>query len=102
PRHLSGREGSASEAARNYGVHLARAAAPVPVRLVDERMSTVLAHRAMRESGRSGRRHRAVVDQAAAVAILQSALDQERATGMRAGEQVDVDGGGAEQREASR
>ena len=54
PRHLSGREGSASEAARNYGVHLARAVAPVPVRLVDERMSTVSAHRRCRRPGGPG------------------------------------------------
>ncbi|MCV2394568.1 Holliday junction resolvase RuvX [Actinotalea sp. M2MS4P-6] len=101
PRHLSGREGSASEAARTYGVLLARALAPVPVRLIDERMSTVSAHRAMHASGRPGRRQRAVVDQAAAVVILQSALDFERSTGRRAGEPCESDGGGVEQREVS-
>lgn len=91
PRHLSGAEGAASGAARAYAVVLAQAVAPVPVRLVDERMSTVSAHQALRASGRAGRSHRQVVDQAAAVVILQTALDAERVTGARAGERVDVD-----------
>lgn len=88
PRHLSGAEGSASAAARSYAVGLARSLAPVPVRLVDERMTTVTAHQALHASGRPGRRHRAVVDQVAAVMILQGALDAERATGTRPGELV--------------
>lgn len=91
PRHLSGVEGAASEAARAYAGELAQAVAPVPVRLVDERMSTVTAHQALRASGMAGRRHRQVVDQAAAVVILQSALDAERATGRRPGERVVAD-----------
>lgn len=91
PMHLSGAEGAAADAARLYAGALATAVAPVSVRLVDERMSTVSAHRALHESGRSGRRHRQVVDQAAAVVILQSALEAERATGSRAGERVQVD-----------
>jgi putative Holliday junction resolvase len=91
PMHLSGTEGSASQAARAYAVQLAQAVAPVPVRLVDERMSTVSAHQALHASGRSGRSHRQVVDQAAAVVILQSALDAERASGRRPGERVAVD-----------
>lgn len=93
PRHLSGKEGSASAAVRTYSGVLADAIAPTPVRLVDERMSTVSAHQALRASGREGRRHRSVVDQAAAVVILQSALDAERATGVRTGEHVEVGGG---------
>ncbi|MDM7853419.1 Holliday junction resolvase RuvX [Cellulomonas alba] len=95
PRHLSGAEGAASQAARAYAVALAQAVAPIPVRLVDERMSTVTAHHALQASGRSGRRHRQVVDQAAAVVILQSALDAERATGRRPGERVVADPGDA-------
>lgn len=90
PRHLSGQEGAAAEAARAYAGALAQAVAPVPVRLVDERMTTVTAHQALRASGRSGRRHRAVVDQAAAVVILQTALDAERSSGRRPGERVTV------------
>lgn len=91
PRHLSGAEGASSEAARAYAVGLAQAVAPIPVRMVDERMSTVTAHQALQASGRSGRRHRQVVDQAAAVVILQYALDAERAMGRRPGEPVVVE-----------
>ncbi len=90
PRHLSGAEGAASASARAYAGALAQAVAPVPVRMVDERMSTVSAHHALHASGRAGRRHRAVVDQAAAVVILQAALDAERSTGRRSGERVET------------
>jgi putative Holliday junction resolvase len=93
PRHLSGLEGSASTAARGYAVALAQAVAPVGVWLVDERLSTVTAHQALHASGRSGRFHRQVVDQVAAVVILQAALDAERVTGQRSGERVEVDPG---------
>ena len=86
---LSGGEGTASAAAREYAVAVARRVHPVPVRLVDERLSTVTAHRALREAGVAGRRHRPVVDQAAAVVILQSALDAERASGQPPGSIVD-------------
>lgn len=89
PTHLSGAEGSASAGVRTYGEALARAVAPVPVRLVDERMSTVTAHRSLRAAGRPGRRHRQVVDQVAAVVILQAALDGERSSGRRWGAQLE-------------
>nr|WP_297428305.1 Holliday junction resolvase RuvX [uncultured Actinotalea sp.] len=91
PRHLSGAEGSSARDVRTYCGILARTVAPVPVRLVDERMSTVTAHQALYASGRSGRRHRQVVDQAAAVVILQSAMDAERSTGARSGELVEIE-----------
>lgn len=97
PRHLSGREGSAAAGVRAYSGVLAHAIAPTPVRLVDERLSTVTAHRALHASGRPGRRHRQVVDQAAAVVILQSAMDAERTAGGRVGESVDaLDGAGVD------
>lgn len=88
PRHLSGAEGSASASARAYADSLAALVAPVPVHLVDERMSTVSAHQALHASGRAGRKHRSVIDQVAAVVILQSSLERERASGERAGELV--------------
>lgn len=91
PRHLSGKEGSASAGVRTYGEALARAVAPVPVRLVDERMSTVSAQRSLRSAGRSGRSHREVIDQAAAVVILQAALDGERSSGRRWGTLIETD-----------
>ncbi len=88
PRSLSGEEGPAAEAARKYAAVLAARVAPVAVRLFDERLTTVDAHRTLRESGVAGRRQRAVVDQAAAVLILQAALDTERGTGHPPGEPV--------------
>nr|WP_299036589.1 Holliday junction resolvase RuvX [uncultured Pseudokineococcus sp.] len=81
PRSLSGDEGRAASIARQYAGRLADVVAPVPVRLVDERLSTAGAHRALHEGGTSGRRHRAVVDQVAAAWILQTALDLERSSG---------------------
>jgi putative holliday junction resolvase len=75
PRTLAGRLGPAAVQAQSFAAALATRIAPVPVRLVDERLSTVAATRALRESGVRGRRQRAVVDQAAAVAILQFWLD---------------------------
>jgi putative holliday junction resolvase len=86
PVSLSGREGPAATRARAYAVRLADRVHPVPVRLVDERLSTVSAERALRASGRKGRSRRTVVDQAAAVEILQSALDAERTRGAPSGE----------------
>lgn len=92
PRSLSGEERGAAAIARTYAGRLAVRVAPVPVRLVDERLSTVQAHRSLHESGLAGRRHRAVVDQAAAVLILQVALDAERGSGRPPGELVRTDG----------
>jgi putative Holliday junction resolvase len=77
---LAGREGPAAEAARHYAELLA-ARIPVPVLLADERLSTVVATRALRERGVRGRKQRAVVDQAAAVEILQGWLDARRPAG---------------------
>jgi putative Holliday junction resolvase len=88
PRSLSGDEGTAAAAARAYAAVVAARVAPVWVRLVDERLTSVDAHRALRASGVAGRRQRAVVDQAAAVLILQTALDTERSTGAPPGERV--------------
>ena len=92
PRLLSGQEGASAQAARAYAGQLARRLAPVPVRLVDERLTTVDAHRRLRESNVPGRNQRAVVDQAAAVLILQGALDTEARSGRPPGETV-VPGG---------
>jgi putative holliday junction resolvase len=84
PRSMSGGEGPAAAAARAWAARLAVRIAPIPLRLVDERLSTLSAQRDMRHSGVSDRKGRAVVDQAAAVVILQSALDAAR-EGKRAG-----------------
>ncbi len=88
PRSLSGDEGPAALGARAYAVALATQISPTPVRLIDERLTTIDAHRRLRDSGMAGRDQRAVVDQAAAVLILQVALDAERSSGLAAGELV--------------
>lgn len=84
PRTLAGRDGPAAQAAQAYADQLRRLVT-VPVVLVDERLSTVAAERVLAERGVRGRRQRAVIDQAAAVQILQSRLDAIRM--QRAGEQ---------------
>lgn len=89
PRSMSGGEGPAARKIRTYAVALSRTLQGLPVRLVDERLSTVTAERTLRERGRRGARRRAVVDQAAAVVILQSALDAERTSGSAPGEVLD-------------
>lgn len=87
PRSLSGSEGPAALKTREFAARLARRVAPLPVRLVDERLTTVTAEAMLRDQ-RKGAKRRAVVDQVAAVVILQNALDTERATGTPPGEPV--------------
>ena len=94
PISLSGREGPAAAKVRALAAELASAVAPVPVRLVDERMSTMTADSHLRASGmagtnkQSGKKRRAVIDQAAATVILQTALDAERTRNQPPGERV--------------
>ena len=90
PRSLSGSEGPAAVKVREFAARLARRVAPVPVRLCDERLTTVSAESILRDQGRRGAKRRAVVDQAAAVLILQTALDTERSSGQAPGEIVEV------------
>lgn len=78
PRSLSGEEGLAARRARDYAESLQRRL-EVPVRLWDERLTTVDAHRNLHRSGVRSRDQRGVVDQAAAVLILQAVLDARRA-----------------------
>ena len=88
PRSLSGREGPAAGKVRAFAGDVARRLSGLPVYLVDERMSTVSAEAVLRERGKKGKKRRAVVDQAAAVVILQAALDAERVQGRPTGELV--------------
>ena len=94
PRSLSGNEGPAAAKARAFADLLVGKIRPIPVRLVDERLTTVTATRGLRESGVRGRKSRAGVDQAAAVVILQNALDAERASGRPPGTLVGLEQGG--------
>jgi putative holliday junction resolvase len=88
PRSLRNAEGAAAASARAYAVRLVAAVAPVPVRMVDERLTTVEATRGLRAAGHDAKSARGVVDAAAAVVLLQSALDTERRTDAPPGEIV--------------
>lgn len=88
PRSLSGREGPAAAKVRAYAARLAGRVYPVPVRLVDERMTTVTAAAGMRAAGVKSKQGRSRIDQAAAVVILQSALETEKTSGRPPGETV--------------
>jgi putative Holliday junction resolvase len=80
PRTLAGRDGPAARAAADYARALSgRLSEGVAVRLTDERLTTVSATRMLAERGVRGRKQRAVIDQAAAVEILQGWLDARRA-----------------------
>jgi putative holliday junction resolvase len=92
-RSLSGGESHAAAKTRAFADELlktlTKADSPsVGVRLIDERLTTVSAERVLRERGRKGARRREVVDQAAAVVILQHAIDTERSTGRPPGQEV--------------
>lgn len=80
PRTLADRTGRSARDAIELSEALARRVAPTPVRLADERLTTVSAERSLRAAGVRAREQRAVIDQAAAVAILQSWLDERRAS----------------------
>lgn len=92
PIGLSGREGPAAAKVRLFAERLAHSVAPTPVRLFDERMSTMTASSQLRESGRTSKNSRSVVDQVAATVILQAALDTERARGTAPGEKLEITG----------
>lgn len=85
PLNLSGQDTPSTQDARDFAAALAEASA-LPVRLVDERLTTVSAHQALRSSGRSQRSSRSIVDQVAAVVLLQQAIDVEKQTGRAPGD----------------
>ena len=78
PRTLADRSGSSARDAVELAEQLARRIAPTPVRLSDERLTTVSAQRSLRDAGIRAKGQRAMIDQAAAVGILQNWLDQRR------------------------
>lgn len=88
PLSMDGVEREAAGIARSWATTLAGRVRGVPVRLVDERLSTVDAQRALHTAGRTTRSSRAVIDQQAAAVILQTALDAERLSGHAPGEIV--------------
>lgn len=106
PVGLSGREGPAAAQVREFASRLADALAPLPVLLVDERLTTTSAHQVLHAAGRPGRRHRTVVDRTAAAILLQTVLDAETGSGdegatggRRLGEAVPPRGGHADRSE---
>ena len=84
PLHLRGVEGASARDARAWAERLARAVDPVPVELVDERLSTVSAARALSSAGVSARAQRGVVDAAAAAEILGPVLSPYRVSDVTA------------------
>jgi len=92
PLSMRGDDTASTADARALAEELA-AAVDVPVRLVDERLSTVSAQRALHQSGRSVKASRPIIDQVAAVIILQNALDFERSAGRPPGTVVNQHGG---------
>lgn len=82
PRTLADRTGpsarDAIELARELAKALDHREMPIPVRLADERLTTVVAQQSLRAAGVRAKGQRGVIDQAAAVAILQGWLDQRR------------------------
>ncbi|WP_255768913.1 Holliday junction resolvase RuvX [Pseudarthrobacter sulfonivorans] len=92
PRTMKGEEHASARMATDYAELLAAELAgrglEVPVNLVDERLSSVTAHRNLHEAGMSSRNHRKVVDQVAAAGILQHAIDMQKARGTDVGSRV--------------
>jgi putative Holliday junction resolvase len=91
PLGLSGSHTASTKDAEAFALELA-ASLSVPVRMIDERLSTVQAQTNLRGAGKSSASQRGVIDQAAAVILLQHALDSERAQGVAPGHRVDVNG----------
>ena len=77
PALLSGNDGAATEKALDF-VEVLRTVTQVPIELIDERMSTVSAARNLRDAGRNARDSKDAIDMAAAVAILEFALEIEK------------------------
>lgn len=78
PRNLAGKEGPAVDNLRGVLAEVEDALDPVPVVLVDERMSTAEASRKLAEAGKDSRARRGIIDQMAAVGILEQALERRR------------------------
>ena len=84
PLNLSGDHTPSTENAIELARDISQAT-NIPVRMIDERLTTVSAHAALRASGKKQRGTRSVIDQVAAVMVLQHALDTERLSGKPAG-----------------
>ncbi len=74
PRHMSGELGEAAARVQAFAA-LLRQSTPLPIHLVDERLSTVQAGRQLQEAGKNSRQQRGHIDSAAAAVLLQAYLD---------------------------
>lgn len=90
PVNMQGADTPSTLDAREFATDLQRLSG-IPVRMIDERLSTVTAHAALRSSGRTQKNSRSIVDQVAAVVLLQLAIDTEKSTGSPAGSVVPTD-----------
>ena len=88
PLNMRGEDTASTQMARQWAATMKRLTPGLRVTLVDERLTSVTAHRSLHDSGVAGREHRSRVDQQAAVLILQAALDAERAQGKPVGQPV--------------
>ncbi|MFB2556017.1 Holliday junction resolvase RuvX [Herbiconiux liangxiaofengii] len=88
PLSLSGHETPSTQDARDFATRLATEGG-LPVRMIDERLTTVSAQAALHRTGRNTRSSRPVIDQVAAVILMQHALDSERASGKPPGILID-------------
>lgn len=90
PVNLRGEDTASTTDAREFAAAL-QSRIGTPARLVDERLSTVTAHAALRSSGRTQKNSRSIVDQVAAVVLLQQAIDTEKSTGNPPGSTIPLD-----------
>jgi putative Holliday junction resolvase len=87
PISMSGELGPAAEYTTAW-VSLLAAISDIPIRLHDERLTTVQAQRGLHEAGRTTKSSRSIIDSASAVVLLQTCLDSERSTGVPVGTEV--------------
>ena len=88
PVSLRGAEELAAQQVRERIAELKAEFPGLPIRGVDERMTSAVAHRQLREAGHSAKSARAHIDALAAAGILEFALESERRTGQPAGESL--------------
>lgn len=91
PLLMSGKEGEAARMSRSYARRLAKKIAPIPVRLLDERLTSSSAHGMLSEAGVNTRNHKQMVDQVAAELILTQAIEIQLASNQMPGELVMID-----------
>lgn len=87
PLSMSGENTASTQDAIELALTLSEMVA-TPIRMVDERLTTVSATAALRSSGKNSKQGRSIIDQVAATMILEQALNQERQTGLQAGREV--------------